>query len=96
MGVNHLFGIGQICLYTDPQKTHQFIEAFLEPLSITWWKPPIWGVFFFKNLKKTYFVEVNKTVVMYDTYIIFEKNFGAMLFAIKISQNINAFWSLEA
>ena len=35
-------------------------------------------------------------IVPYDTYIIFEDNLGAMLFARKISKNINTFWSLEA
>ena len=35
-------------------------------------------------------------IVLYDTYIIFEENLGAMLFAKNISKNINTFWSLEA
>ena len=35
-------------------------------------------------------------IVPYDTYIIFEENLGAMLFAKNISKNINTFWSLEA
>ena len=35
-------------------------------------------------------------IVPYDTYIIFEENLGAILFAKNISKNINTFWSLEA
>ena len=35
-------------------------------------------------------------MVPYDTYIISEKNLGAMLFAKNIPKNINTFWGVEA
>ena len=35
-------------------------------------------------------------IVPYDTYIIFEQLFGAMLFTRNISKNVNIIWSLEA
>ena len=35
-------------------------------------------------------------IVSYETYVIFEKHLGEMLFAQNTSKNINIFWSVEA